>query len=463
MIPYKIQLAIVKGEGFLGTNDLTQGSVWRQLIKYAAPMVASSILQAAYSMADLIIAGRFVGSNGISGVNNASQLMLMLTQIIIGITTGGNIVIGQFFGSRDDENRAKTATTLFSMSMLLGVIFSLIFYIFSPFMLKALGAPAFDEANAYLKICSLGVLSIFGYNAMSAIIRGVGNSKQPFYFIAVTAVLNIILDIIFMGPLQMGTAGAAAATALSQAVSFIASLVYVLKNYDTFFLSLRRLFIRADKLKAILKLGIPCALQMTIGGISWLSVTYIINQYGVHVSAGNGISVKIKDFCQLFVTAMASSAATMIAQNLGAAKYDRAREVMYTAMKITISMSLVLIAVIEIFAPQMVSVFTNNPEDAAAAVANLRIEIIGQVFYAVFLVYHSLAIGAGHTLFAMGSSFVNCILVRIVLAFVLNHYFGIMGLYFACMIAPSSSVPLGFLYERSNIWRRTLAGKEQQA
>ena len=137
--------------------------------------------------------------------------------------------------------------------------------------------------------------------------------------------------------------------------------------------------------------------------------------------------------------------------------YDRAKEVMYTAMKITMLMAVTMIIIVELLAPQLAAIFTGDPAVQAAAVMNLRIEILGQIFYAVFFVYHSLAIGAGHTLFAMSSSFVNCILFRVVLAVTFNHFFGLTGIYWACMIAPSVSVPLGWLYTRSNVWRRSLA------
>ena len=185
-------------------------------------------------------------------------------------------------------------------------------------------------------------------------------------------------------------------------------------------------------------------------------MTFLINQYGVDVSAGNGVSIKIKDFCQLFTSAMATSASAMIAQTLGAGLYDRAKNVTDTAMKITVAMSLAIIALVELLAPQLAGLFTSDENVRLAAVQNLRIEIVGQVFYAVFMVYHALAIGAGHTAFAMASSFVNCIVFRVVLAAAFNHFWGLTGIYLACMIAPASSVPLGYFYTRSNVWRRSL-------
>ena len=437
-------------------TDLTQGSVVQQLIKYAIPMVTTSLLQALYSMTDIIIAGHFVGSNGISAINNSSQIMGIITNIAIGLTVGGNILVGQYFGAGDKEKRAEATGTLFTLSVFLGILFMIATNVFAKPMLIQLGAPALEDANAYLKICTFGLIFIFGYNAMSAVLRAIGNSKQPFYFIAAATGVNVVLDLLFMGPLQLGTSGAALATMIAQGVSFFSSLFYLLRKQEIFIFSLSTLKIRIAQLKMILKLGIPTALQQTIGGVSWLVVTFLINSYGVSVSAGNGVSIKIKDFCQLFVVAMANSSATMIAQTLGAKKYDRAKEVMYTTMKITVGMSIIIILLVELFTPQLAAIFTSDPAVSSAAVMNLKIEIIGQLFYAIFFVYHSLAIGAGHTIFAMASSFVNCIIFRVVLAIIFNHFWGLTGVYLACMIAPFSSVPLGYIYTRSNVWRRSL-------
>ncbi len=438
-------------------TDLTQGNAARQLVRYAIPMVTTSVLQALYSMADMIITGHFVGNTGISALNNASQIMNIATQIAIGITVGGNILIGQYYGAGETEGRRRATGTLITASMVLGILGFAIIFLFSRIILAGLGAPAIDDAQIYLKICAFGMPFIFGYNAFSAVLRAIGNSQKPLHFIAVSASVNVVLDLIFVGATKMGVGGAALATVLSQGLSFCLALIFLLRHNGIFQICFENLKIHISELKTIFKLGVPSSLQHTIGGISWLVVTFLINSYGVDVSAGNGVSVKIKDFCQLFISAMSSGAATMIAQTLGARLYDRAKEVMYTAMKITVLMAVIMILIVELFAPQLVAVFTGDPTVQEAAIRNLRIEIIGQIFYAIFFVYHALAIGAGHTLFAMSSSFVNCILFRVVLAITLNHFFGLSGVYWACMIAPSVSVPLGWLYTKSNVWRRSLA------
>ncbi len=439
-----------------GQNDLTQGSIWRQLVRYSIPLVISSVLQAMYGMVDMIVAGHYIGSVGLSAINNASSVMNMITNIIIGLATGGNVLIAQYFGAMDHENCRRSSVTLFCSGLISGAAVALLFFLFSRQILSLLRAPALEEATSYLRICSIGIFFIMGYNTTTAALRAIGNSRAPLICIASTCCLNIVLDLVFVGPAGMGVQGAALATTISQGVSFLISLVFVLRSPDLFGIRFGSLRIYRDRLRLILKLGLPCAVQMSVAAISWLSVTYIVNSYGVAVSAGNGVTAKLRDFATLFIVAMSNGSAGMIAQCIGAEDYVRARKVLYTAMRISVGMSLVIVAVMELFAPQFVSLFTTDPEAAAAAIRNLRIEILGQLFYAVFMLYHSLGVGSGHTWYVFFSSFVNCIVARVVLGFSFNALWGLDGLYWACMIAPFTSVPIGIWFDRSNRWKNTL-------
>ena len=437
-------------------QNLAEGSVIKKLVMYAMPLVAGNLLQALYGMADMIIAGQIIGDTALSAINNASQITMLITNIALGLSLGGSILIGQYFGARNNKAMNEVAGTLFSLMIILGIFTSILLFTFGRSILMLLGAPSLDDATAYLNICAIGMVSIFGYNALSAILRAIGNSRQPFYFIAVAAILNILLDILFMGTFSMGTPGAALATIVAQTVAFATALAYVLCSSEILTFSLENLRIRRTILLQILRYGIPTMMQSIIASLSWLTVTSLINSYGMVISAGNGISIKVKEFCQLFTIAMASAATAIVAQNLGAGLFDRARKVTISAIKISMFMSIILIVLVELFAPQLARIFTPDDAVIAAAVLNLRIEIIGQIFYAQFLVYHALAVGAGHTWFAMTSSFINCILFRVILAISLNRFFGLPGLYLACATAPSISVLLGWLYMRSNIWRRSL-------
>ena len=437
--------------------DLTEGVIWKTLLRYAMPVILSAFLQSAYSIVDMVLAGLFVGEKGISAINNSGQVLLFLTQVIMGITMGGSILMGQYYGNRDYGNRVKTNVTLFSMALLSGLFMTALLLGLGEPILRLLKAPAMEESLLYLRICALGMLPVCGYNALAAMIRAVGNSKAPLQFILVTTIVNIVLDAVFMGIFQWGVAGAAWATIIAQTASFLVALFYILRHKNLFALNLEGLYIKGDKLRHMLRLGVPSAVQMTMVGFSWLTMTFLINGYGVEASAASGIAARIREVSQLFTMGMGTAAATMVAQCLGAGDFTRARNTVHIGMRIAISVSLVIILVVELTAPQLVALFHPSQETAHWAVQNLRIEILAQVFYASFIVYNALAIGAGHTLFVLGSSIMNSIIARLILAALLNHYFGLIGIFWACMLAPASSVPLGYIYERSGVWRRSLA------
>ena len=433
-------------------NDLTSGSVTRKLVRYALPLMASSLLQATYSITDIIVAGHFIGDVGITAINNGSVVMNMLTQVAIGLTVGGNILVGQYFGSGDRENRRKAAGNLLTLSLLLGLLFAALVVLLGRPLLILLQSPTLDEATGYLTICGAGLLFIFLYNALSAILRGVGNSRIPLYCIIASVSLNVVLDILFVAVFRWGVAGAALATVLGQAVSCLTALVFCLCHRTDLGLLPRWLRTEGSMVKRILKLGFPTALQWTIASISWLVVLALINQHGVTISAANGVSNKIRDFCQLFISALTTGGGTMCAQCLGARLFDRAEQVMKTGLKLALALAAVTIVVAELFAPQFSMIFTPDPEVQRWAVINLRIEIICQLFYAAMFAYNTLATGSGHTMFVMWNSFLNCIVVRLILAVILNHFFGIYGVYVACGIAVSSSVPVCVWFYRSRRW-----------
>lgn len=437
------------------SNDLTQGNVRKTLIKYAIPMILTSIMQSMYSIIDMIIVGRFSGATAVSAINNGSLTMNLLVQIAIGFTVGGNVLIGQYFGSKNLDDVKKSTTTLFTFALLSGLVCTVFVFLFSKNLMVALGSPALEEATLYLKTCSFGITFIFSYNALTAILRAVGNSKKPFHFIACSTTLNVFLDLIFVAVLDLGVLGAGVATVISQFLSFSLALTYVLKNSDS--IGFKTFKIDPEKIKLIVKYGFPIALQGTVASISWLGVAFLFNKYGADVSAGNGISNKIKEFSQLFIIAIANASSTMVAQNLGAKQYNRAEQILKECLRLAILTACCAIAIVQIFTPQLVSIFINDEDVAMHAIKNLRIEIIAQIFYAGFYSYNILATGSGNTLFVMANSFLNCIIVRLTLAFLLESQIGLDGIYYACMIAPLSSVPVGYIFYKKNKWRKTIS------
>lgn len=444
-------------------NNLTVGNVRSQLIKYSIPVIITSLLQALYGIVDMIVVGQFLGSSGISGVNNGSQIMFYITSTFIGLSHGGNILISQYFGRGDDENRRKTTGTFFTMFSVIGLILGFIIYALSGPILRAMNAPAYDEAYAYLACCAWGVFFISANNAIISTMRAVGNSRKLLHFGIISCITNLILDIIFIGPLKMGTFGAALATVIAQGVHLAIALHYLVRQKEIFVFKKENFKIDPSKAFMILKLGVPTAIQWSVAGISHLVVTFLINDYGIIASAASGMCLKVRDIGMLFLNGISISTASMIAQNLGTENYDRAKKTMYEAMKISFGMAVIIVSIIEIFSPQIMSLFTSEEATIAWGVYDMRIEILAQLSYSIFMIYHSLMTGAGHTKIVLFSSFVNCILFRVPLALVLNHFFQYTGLYIALAIAPSISIPIGMIYTRSNVWRISLAAKTAES
>lgn len=437
-------------------QDLVRGDVTKNLLKYATPLIFTSLFQSVYSIVDIIVVGKCVGQNGISAINNASLLLNLLVQIAIGITVGGNVFISQCYGAGKNTAIRQGVSSLFFGSLVLGVITGVIVFVFSYKFLFLLKAPALSESTQYLKICAVAIPFVFGYNALSAILRALGNSKVTMYFIIISSILNVILDILFVKYMMLGIKGAAMGTMISQLVCFFIAFIYILIDSKEYFFDIRDLKIHFETMLEILRLGVPISLQWTIASISWLGVAYLLNNNGMAVSAGNGVSNKIKDFCQLFISAVVSAGSTMAAQNLGAGEYKRAEKVMWLCMKLNLIISSVLIIIVDIFGNNLVYFFTSEIEVAKYALLNLRIEIIAQLFYTGFMTFNILAIAAGDTIFVLANSFLNCIVVRLVLAVALEMFLGAVGIYIACMIAPLSSVPVGYWYFKTKKWKNVL-------
>ena len=334
-----------------GQNDLTQGNITSMLLRYAGPFVVSNFLQATYNIADMIIAGHYGGSSyAQSAIGNSSTVINLLTQVIIGITIGGGVLIGQYYGAKQKKECQETTGSLFTMGLLIGLGVAIVLFLMANQIMIWMDAPALEQSQQYLRICAVGMFFVTVYNAACAALRAVGDSKRPFICVAVSVVLNIILDLVFMAGLNMGVAGAAWATVISQIVSAILSVFYLWREKELFGLCIQALKLQGDKVKGVFKVGLPCAVQMSVVSIAWIVVTTLVNSYDVNVSAASSVTMKISQLAQLFSAAMYSAVSGIVAQCAGAKDYDRIRKVVHRAIAITLSVTVVLVVIVELTA-----------------------------------------------------------------------------------------------------------------
>ena len=353
-------------------NDLTTGSVGKELLKFSFPFMLSNALQTVYNLVDMVVVGQFVGSAGLTAVSIGGQITWLLSCLAIGYASGGQIFISQLVGTRDREGIRRTIGTLFSVIALFSILFTVLGIVVHRPLLTLLNTPAeaMKQAADYVVICSAGMFFVYGYNTVSAVLRGMGDSTRPFLFIAIAAIVNVILDLVFVGAMGMESGGAALATIISQAASFLISMVYLYIRRESFGFDFKlRSFAVDGKLlfKALSYLGLPLTVQTSAINISMLYVSAGINTYGLVYSSVYGIGNKLTSIMFIITNSISSASATMFGQNLGAGKHDRVKQVFWFGNLYCMVFFAVVAVVCLVFPEGIFRLFTGNADVIANA------------------------------------------------------------------------------------------------
>ena len=438
------------------SSDLTEGLVLKKLIMFAIPMILATFLQSIYSIVDMIITGRFCGSSGLSAVSVGGNIMTMISFVAMGLSIGGNVVIGQFYGAKDEKSRKESTSTTMGFMLLVGIVLAFILCVLAEPIMILMKAPSLAEAVIYFRICSIGCIFIFGFNALCSVIRAVGNSRTPLFIILIAAITHIGLDIILIVGFGIGVAGAAIATVISQFMSFFMALLYVLRRSDFFGFTINSIGIYKDKLIFILKIGIPSAIVFCINGFTHLFNTSLVNSYGVAVSAGCGSALRISDLCIGFLTAMMNASSTMSAQCIGAGKFNRVKKILHMNILVDIFISIFLISFMMIGARLAIGLFNNEQEVIDAGAFYLRVLAPQAFTYIFFTSLHAIATGAGDAKWVMWNSILGMAVPRIVFSIIFNHYIGLGGIALSCVLAPLCAIPVALYYYKTNRWKHNL-------
>ena len=402
-------------------NTFLKGRILPPLIKFALPLMLSQLLQALYGAVDLIVVGHYGTTADFSAVATASQLMQGITGIIIGLTTGVTVLIGQAIGSGNGKRAGEISAGMTKLLIVISLVFFAVLTLFAPVALDLLKIPLAAKAagTVYIRICAAGVVFISAYNAISGLFRGVGNSKMPLIFILIACIVNIIGDIILVGVFKMGAAGAALATVLAQTVSVIFSVIYILKGGLPFKIT-KESFKARGAVGRILKTGVPIALQDFLTRVSFLILTAILNSLGLVASASIGISEKLFLFLSIIPISFMSALSAFVAQNIGAGNRERA----YKSLKISVGISFIfgiLTFVATFFFPEILAAaFEKNPEVIAAAARYQRGCAAEHLFISVFFCMLGYFNGLGKTDFVMFQGIFTAFAVRIPLSYLLS-------------------------------------------
>ena len=449
-------------------NDLTEGSVSRGLLNFAWPFMLSNLLQTLYNMVDMVIVGQYVGSAGLSAVSNAGQIQWMAMTVIMGLAGAGQTIISQYVGMKDREGLKKIIGTMFSVLALLSIAETFLGIAFCESLLRLINVPkeAMGDAVAYSNCCFAGFFFIAGYNYTSATLRGEGDSRHPFMFIAISAVMNLILDVLFVAVFGWGTWGAAFATVLSQGFSFLTALVFLYRHRESFgFDFLPRSFIpQRAQVKALLRLGVPMWLQMFLVNVSKLFVSSYINAYGLVVSAVNGVGNKIGQVAIVVTNAFGTAGAAMIGQNFGAGKYKRIEKVVYMSLLWGGLYCAVLAGIMMLFPEQIFALFNQEPEVLNMSHMYAPIAALNIMGFALRQPMLSLCNGIGNAKMSFIVGIIDGVVARIGLAmlFGLVLDMGIMGFWIGDICASFMPFLICGFYFWSGLWKKSgLAVAEQ--
>ena len=414
-------------------RNLTSGSVFKNIVIFSLPYLLSYFLQTMYGLADLFIIGQFEGVASTTAVSVGSQVMHMLTVMIVGLAMGSTVSIGQAVGARDRKCAAlaigNTATLFMSLSVVLTVV--LLVLVRQIVAVISTPAEAVEGTVAYLTICFIGIPLITAYNIISSVFRGMGDSKSPMYFIAVACAANIALDYLFMGALKMGPAGAALGTTLAQAISVAVSLVMVLRQKTGIALRREDLKPSRDMMGQLLSIGVPIAIQDGLIQVAFIIITIIANRRGLTDAAAVGIVEKFISFVFLVPSSMLSTVSALGAQNIGANKPERAVATLRYAVMIAAGFGVIVTILIQFIAESIVGLFTPDTAVIAAGGQYLR----GYIFDCIFAGIHFSFSGYFCACGKSGLSFMhNIIAVALV---------RVPGVYFTSKLFPATLLPMG--------------------
>ncbi len=450
-------------------KDFTQGNIGKQLVIFAWPLFLSNMLQVVYNMVDMIIVGNKLGEVGISAVAVGGDVSHLLTFVAMGFANAGQVLIAQYIGAKQKDKLGTFIGTMSSFLVVCSLVLSALGLIFQNQILEIMNTPAeaFAGARSYSAICMLGLVFTYGYNVVSAILRGMGDSKHPFVFISIAAVMNLVLDIVFVIFLGLGPEGAALATIMSQAVSFICCVVFLAKKREEFELTCTMGdFTRWDKemLGDLIKLGTPMAIKSASIQVSKLFVNSWINSYGLAVSAFAGIANKIASISNLVSNAMNTAGSTMVGQNIAAKEFERVKKVLQSLAVITITVSTIISAFICLFPMQIFGIFTQSPD--VLEIARNYVPIAVLLFYgsAMRAIMNALINGSGNYKINFATAILDGIVLRIGLSVLFGLTLGMKhyGFWLGDALAGFTPFFIGLVFYLTGAWKKA-PGKRSRA
>lgn len=445
-------------------KDLTTGNEGKLIFRFAMPMLAGNVFQQLYNVVDSIVVGRIIGKQALAAVGANFPFIFALISFVVGITIGATVVISQYFGAKKNDLVKKAIDTIYIFLFFASILVTGLGIFLSKYIFQLIDLPAdvLPQAVSYFNVYAVGFIFFFGFAGTSSILRGLGDSKTPFYFLAFSTLINIGLDLLFVWGLHWGIKGAAAATVISQAVAFFAIILYLNRYHQ--FVDFRPKTMKFDKevFKKSLKIGLPTGFQQTFVSLGFLGLYRIVNMFGTSTIAAYSVAIRIGSFASMPAMNFSSALSTFVGQNIGAGKMNRIHKGLKVTLLMANSVAIVISALAIIFAEPLMAVFT---PDAGVIAIGKQYLLIVPFFYVLFATLFSLngvMRGAGDTLIPMFVTLISLWIVRIPVSYWLSLKFGAVGIWWGIPIAWAVGLTLAFLYYKSGRWKRKAIIKHTQ-
>lgn len=439
-------------------HNMTEGPLLKQLVRFSIPVILGNVLQACYTMADMVVVGNFIGADGLSAVGIGGILQNLLLMVAMGLGFGGQILLSQQVGAKAHDSIKKTIGSFMTLTLIGAVVCGVLGVVLSDWLLKLLNTPdaVYDQTRSYYLVCCAGILFINGYNCVCSILRGMGESKLPTVFIAIAATLNIALDCFLIGVCGMNVEGAAIATVASQGIAFLTSLVYLVQHKDSFGFDFHRKSFVIDRKTAgiIMKLSLPIIIYGFLMSVSSMFINSNVNEYGIEASAVDGIGNKLVIITNALTMGFYTGGGAIIGQCFGAGKTQRIRKTFF----LTTLLALIVWAVLAVFlvtcSTGIFRIFSSDAEVLGMARRYMLIASLMYLGMALSTGPFALFEGIGNTTLEMVAGIFENLVVKIIVSMILSRLLGLYGYWLGCAVSTFVSPLVGLVYYFSGLWTK---------
>ena len=439
-----------------GNTDLTEGKVWKVIVRFALPLLVGNLLQQFYNITDSIIVGQFLGKEALAAVSASFFIYYFIISLVIGVGSGTTVVISQLFGAKQYQKVQLAFSSFFIFMLVGGIILSIAGIIFAEPVFRLTNTPeeVIPQAVAYFRIYIGGTFLFVTFNSIISILRGVGESVRPMLFILITTVLNIAFDLLFILAFKWGIEGAARATVVSQGIGMCIALAYVNNTHPLLSIKKQDMLFDWKLFKESLKIGLPTSVQQCAIALGLIALLGIVNSFGTNTLTAYGAAGKIDTIITQAILTLSGALAAFCGQNIGAGRLDRVKKGVQFTMYTNIALGLLTFAAVYLFGNEMMRIFTKDID--VVAIGKEYLLIIGGFFivHGALNVYNGALRGAGDTLFPMITSLVCLWLIRIPLAYYLSSWLGRNGIWWAIGISITIGLIVTFVYYKMGFWKR---------